>query len=152
VLAPIIGPGALLEEGFLGPLLAHAFNGGHVRIVVEQLPNPDSDEGRFIAARLRLALDSPNLTLWQAAAGACSTGWKVSISQPARVFFIESDDKDPLGPNWLGANAAVFDPIGDAVRTEVLQEMEVLIAGCAPVNAHRLAPSPITTDPKAVAG
>jgi hypothetical protein len=133
---------ALDVDGWLPLLLRHADGRGQVRLVVECLPDPNSDADRFLAARLRIAVAGGRLELLTAKKGVSATPWRITVDEPAHAFFVEQSEDNSLGPSWLREGAAIYQAMGADARRTILERTNALVAGCRTVRATDLEPDP----------
>lgn len=143
VFVPSIAPSALDEEAWLPTLLRHAEGRGRVRLVVEQLPDPDSDGERFVAGRLRLAVAGGRFDLLVAKKGGASVPWRVTIADPAHGYYIENEQEDGLAEGWL-RDASAYEAMTDASRRAILERVEKAVSGC-----RRATPEDLEAEPPA---
>ncbi len=66
MVAGSIGPQAMADDGWLRWLLRHADSSGRARLVLDRLPNPDTDDERIVALRLRLAMEMGKMSVYAA--------------------------------------------------------------------------------------
>ncbi|MCK6590417.1 MAG: DUF1998 domain-containing protein, partial [Polyangiaceae bacterium] len=140
IVASHLGPGAMADGGWLRWLLRHADGQGKVRLVLDKLPNPDSDEERITALRLRISMEMGKVSVHVAPAGAAASfSWPISASGSGSgdVYSVEaSNGADPLGSSWIGPASRVFRASGPTAVVDARGRVEHLVGAsklCAAV-------------------
>ncbi len=144
IVAPSMGSQAMADDGWLRWLLRHADGNGRVHLILGELPDPNADEARIAALRLRLAMELGRFRLSRVAPNvAAGFSWRVSVIAPEGedTFYIEDEnDDDRLGPAWLGYKCRVFRASGrEAVKT-ARERIAALLAGARACVAADLEP------------
>ena len=144
VVAPAVGPQAMADDGWLRWLLRHADGPGRARLVLGRVPDPNADEDRIAALRLRLAIEMGRVEVWKVTPSAASAfPWKLSSSAPDAedVFLVqEASDVDALGPGWLRGNCRVFRAAGPAVAQEARGRVAMLVTSARACQAADFEP------------
>ncbi len=148
VVAGSIGPQAMADDGWLRWLLRHADSSGRARLVIDRLPNPDADDERIIALRLRLTMEMGKMSVYAARAGAAAVfPWRLSTSSTDTqdVYFAESPlETDMLGPGWLAGASRIFRASGADAAREARARVTTLVAGARPCKLSDFEPDEAT--------
>ncbi|XXY21835.1 DEAD/DEAH box helicase [Sorangium sp. So ce216] len=144
VVAPSVGRQAMADDGWLRWIVRHADGPGRARVVLGRLPDPNSDEERITALRLRLAIEMGKVEVRKVSPSAAADfAWKLSSGAPDSedVFLVEqAHDVDALGPGWLRENCRVFRTVGRAAGQAARERVAALVAAARVCTASDFEP------------
>ncbi|XXY48805.1 hypothetical protein WME91_53260 [Sorangium sp. So ce269] len=144
VVAPSVGRQAMADDGWLRWILRHADGSGRARVVLGRVPDPNSDEERITALRLRLAIEMGKVEVRKVSPSAAADfAWKLSSGAPDSedVFLVEqAHDADALGSGWLREKCRVFRTVGRAAGQAARDRVAALVAAARVCTASDFEP------------
>jgi DEAD/DEAH box helicase domain-containing protein len=145
-IANAIGEGALDDDGWLRVLLRHADRGGQVDVVLAELPNPNLDDERFLAERLRVAMAYAKFRVRRGKPDeVAALRWRLTISDTERpcALYVEpvagNEAANDISAEWMSGGVL---QASDAATPALVARAEALVGVAKVVTVAELTPPP----------
>lgn len=130
---------SLAETGWLRKLMRTTAPGS-LRLVAGRAPDPDDDGDRFLAERLRLAIEGGEIEMRIARPDSIAAlPWRVSIgaASAATVYHLDGAEDEALGPHWLDG-AAIHRATADIASMSMAKRVDALTLSAKVLEASQL--------------